>query len=211
MMRATLTDQRFDSATERHFELDPEVKGLTKELRAREWSIGLWIGCAVWVLFVACFTVMVVVHSIELSREFSVVVMIGLLGAIFGIVVSMGCFPMIYVPFKERWKGTLNRSRREKQRSLRKSMRSARVLDLPVLTKAHADAGIRLDKVISGCPAAWRHDDVESVRSLLFADLDQESTIVSLIEDRGMITADHVIKALSEMESNGKPLQRGWL
>jgi hypothetical protein len=108
----------------------------------------------------------------------------------------------------------INNERREELASIGLSREIAMSLGkavVPVLTKDHVEAGLRFDKAIDEHGVKWTRDDFHGIRTLLLEDLSREDAIISLVTVRGMVTLSEVREALHEMESNGKPLQGGWL
>lgn len=197
------------SLTAQCFEVAPEVKGLKKELRARDsvavrWVLGVFL--TVFFFMGIIVTPSYYVNAIEQSSVPELVK--GIIGTIVVIGVTLYSLRLIDSNDTEA-----NEERRVAQRNLRKLTRSARSLDeVPMLTREHAEYGLRLDEAMAGAYPAWTQVDAEIMRSMLLSDLNRGITILSLIEDRGMTNADDVIAALDEMGANsGKPLQGGWL
>lgn len=190
------------------FEVAPEIKGMKKELKARDSSFVRWVlSISLSMFFIAgvWLTPIYLVNALETSSVIELAK--GIIGAVAVVGVTLYSLRLI-----DSTDSDANEERRATQRNLRKVTKSARALgNVPVLTKDHAEYGLRLDDAMAAQSPAWKQTDAEAVRSMLLADLSRGITILSLIEDRGLTTAAEVIQALNEMESNGKPLQNGWL
>ena len=116
----------------------------------------------------------------------------------------------------------LNPYTREK-RLLKKSISGARQSAgklgtelVPVLTKEHVEARIKIDDALrqklKNKDTKWSQRDSDGIGSLLFQDLNREPIILSLISDRHLLTFADVSAALSEMESMTiNPVREGWL
>lgn len=191
------------------FDVDSEVRDLNKDFRRRKRSLVRWVS----VLFFGAFligSVFVMVWTFRLAVERS---------SIFYMLTSVVCAATI-VPTLWVMRGIVvgtadagNKDRKLSQRSVKKSMKVARELAdaVPVLTRSHIDAGLRLDALMATLSPEWTAADVERVRAMLFADLSREEMITSLVEDRGLQNASQVAAALADMDALGKPLQTGWL
>lgn len=205
MTIAIVTPQRFD--------VDPAIKGLDKRLKTRERTypeqLARVMAVAVVGLAAVVFAIISVVYPLEsldanLGRGALALLVIGILGGFWlGIARTVVSDETLKV----------NKERKASQRSIKRSIKSARALGdaVPVVTMYHAEAGIQFDKAVAESGGAWKQGDVDKIRALLMSDLSREQAILSLVGERGVTTALQVIKALDEMESNGKPLQGGWL
>jgi hypothetical protein len=193
--------------------VDPEVSNLDRDLKKMERSpqqkyalIAIPVMFAITVASVAAMYLFAPDRSPQFLLLTAVLggVILTLAGVLGARVVSLTNTPE---------KVKVNVERKESQQSIKRSINAARTLGdtVPTLTKEHAEAGIRFDKALSAQAPGWDRDDAEVIRSLLLSDLSRETVILSLIDDRGMTTSAQIIAALDEMESNGKPLQDGWL
>jgi hypothetical protein len=199
---------------EQGFKIDVEVDGLKKELRKRRNSVSVWRWWAVVSLSMAVFFIGAVSFCVQAGIASASVVMerVGDVSLILmAVILSLAILPLLYGRVSNPELVEKDRVRREKQHSLKMSAHVGRDLKIPVLTKEHVDAGIRLDELVSEKSLLWTRGEIELVRNVLFTDLSREAVILSIIEDRDITTPEQVIDALSEMESNGKPLQDGWL
>lgn len=138
--------------------------------------------------------------------------LVGIIGIVLVVAVGAAClfvYPRIGTPATIK----ANRERKASRRSIKRSVKAARVLGdaVPVLTESHIQAGMRFDEAIADRADEWVQEDIRIVRNLLLSDLGRSAAIISLVGDRGVTTAEDVFAAISEMESNTKPLQDGWL
>lgn len=193
------------------FSVDPEVGDLDRDLKKRERSpqqkYALIAIPAMFALAVASAAGMLFFTpdgspQVLLFSAISGGVIITLVGVLGARVISL-------TNTSEKIK--VNEARKESQQSIKRSVRTARTLgeSVPVLTKAHVEAGIRFDQAIG---AVWKKRDAEIIRELLLSDLSRENAILSLVSEHGMTNAAQVTAALQEIESRMlKPLQGGWL
>jgi hypothetical protein len=205
MTSTTLTAQRFD--------VDPAIKDLDKRLKARERTFPEHLARVMAVAVVAVAAVILGILSIifplesfdaNLGRGALALVALGILG---------GCWLGVARTVVSDTTLKVNKERRASQRSIKRSIKSARTLGdaVPVVTVYHAEAGIRFDKAVDDHGTKWTRENLHGIRSLLLEDLSREDAIINLVTERGMVTLSEVREALHEMESNGKPLQGGWL
>lgn len=109
--------------------------------------------------------------------------------------------------------------RKASKRGIKRSRSTAKKLGVsvvPVLTKEHVESRIRVDTVLKdklrergGAPFSRTESD--GIAALLFEDLNRMPIILSLIEDRGMITAAQIRAALDDIEKYPAPLWDGAL
>jgi hypothetical protein len=195
------------------FNVDPEVSNLDRDLKKMERSpqqkyalIAIPVMFAITVASVAAMYLFAPDRSPQFLLLTAVLggVILTLAGVLGARVVSLTNTPE---------KVKVNVERKESQQSIKRSINAARTLGdtVPTLTKEHAEAGIRFDKKMYRYRGKWNRDDFHGIRTLLLEDLSREDAIISLVTVRGMVTLSEVREALHEMESNGKPLQGGWL
>jgi hypothetical protein len=197
------------------FDVDPQVKDLERKLRSRARTsnqratlIFMWTVIPVFALIYWRIAEAVLSQSHPLDAAVTVVFLVAFLAT--GVVFSISLMRKSGTPEVE----AINNERREERASISLSRETAKSLGkdvVPALTKEHVEAGIRFDKKMYRYKGKWNRDDLHGIRSLLLEDLSREDTIVNLVTVRGMTTAIQVTEALNEMESNGKPLQGGWL
>lgn len=99
------------------------------------------------------------------------------------------------------------------RRRIKKARRTAKSLGssvIPVLTKDHIEARVRVDNALRANVPVWKQSDSDGICKLLFADLTREPVITDLINKRGLVTFAHIKEALEGMESN-EVLKEGWL
>jgi hypothetical protein len=199
--------------TAQRFDVDPAIKDLDEKLKVRERTFPEHLARVMAVAVVGVAAVILGVLSIifplesfdaNLGRGALALLALGILG---------GCWLGVARTVVSDETLKVNKERRDSQRSIKRSIKSARALGdtVPVVTVYHAEAGIRFDKAVADSGGAWKQGDVDKIRDLLLSDLGREQAILSLVGERGATTALQVIKALDEIEANGKPLQGGWL
>jgi hypothetical protein len=203
------------SAQAHRFDVAPEVKDLERKLsnRARTSNqrfalVFMWTVIPVFALLYWRIAAVVLPQSQPLDAAITVVFLVAFLAA--GIAFSIYLMRKSATPEVD----AINNERREERASIDLSRETAKSLGkdaVPALTKEHAEAGIRFDKKMYRYRAKWNRDDFYGIRSLLIEDLSREDAIINIVTQRGMTTAIQVTEALNEMESNGKPLQCGWL
>lgn len=197
------------------FDVDPEVKDLERKLRNRARTFNqrfalvfMWTVIPVFVLIYLRIAAVVLPQSQPLDAAITVVSLVAFLAA--GIAFSIYLMRKSATPEVD----AINDERREERASISLSREIAKSLGkdvVPALTKEHAETVIRFDKKMHRYRAKWNRDDFYGIRSLLLENMNREDTIINLVTERGMTTAIQVTEALNEMESNGKPLQGGWL
>lgn len=195
------------------FDVDPEIKDLEKKLKVRahtqEVRKGLSSTKAAYALIAVLLTVGQFMTPLGSFQE----------NLIRAVAISVGYFGFLTVGILAVREGdtdeniAANRERKSRQRSIKRSVRSARALRdvVPVVNLEHVEAGIRINKAIEGTGHVWVKRDAERLLALLLTDLNRERAITSLIEERGLVTTDQVIAALAEMEAVKNPIQNGWL
>lgn len=113
------------------------------------------------------------------------------------------------------------------QRAARKNIRKARRTakrasnhsesPVTVLTKDHVEARSRVEEVVTrvteydGYSVVIHRVEREAIYALLFENLSREKLIISLIEDRKMLTAQEIKEALDDMETRPTALWDGTL
>lgn len=113
-----------------------------------------------------------------------------------------------------------NATRKRSKRGIRKSRRTAKKLGVsvvPVLTKEHVEARIRVDAaLLEKRRDQGRETNInpasDDIAVLLFKDLNREQVIISLISDRDITSASEIEEALLEVEAyTAAPVRSGWL
>lgn len=149
------------------------------------------------------------------NKPMSELLVNGELPPIAAIVVFAVAFTSAVVWGGESFATTANaKARKLDRKRIRKARRAAKSLGtsvVPLLTKEHVEARIRVDDILHAHVPFWKQSDSDGLCKLLFADLSREPVIISLITERGMTTYTQVREALADIESNPKPLQNGWL
>jgi hypothetical protein len=111
-------------------------------------------------------------------------------------------------------------AKRTMKRGIRKSRGTAKHLGsrvVPVLTTFHVDARINVDEALKQQvnrqdDAKWSQTDSDAIALLLFENLARERVILSLINDRGLVTAAEVKSEIEHIESSvAAPLWEGML
>lgn len=106
------------------------------------------------------------------------------------------------------------------KKGLRESRSTAKKMGVelvPELTAEHVEARIRLTealkskRVAQGKSALFITPESDAIAKMLFQDLNRENIILSLINDRGIVTATGIHEALMEIETHPTPLWNGSL